>query len=141
MIVTPTGETYPRRYCLGLIEASKFGTRRRWPWRGIRGVIASASLKLQERIDSCRRGSRYPRRYCLGLIEAVRRILSFPGFCWYPRRYCLGLIEASFRHDLSPCPRQSIRGVIASASLKPGIKGGSTVFFVGVSEALLPRPH
>ena len=59
----------------------------------------------------------------------------------YPRRYCLGLIEATARdgYGTSECAR--IRGVIASASLKPG---GFFVGFTGrtvVSEALLPRPH
>ena len=61
---------YPRRYCLGLIEALQSG--RRWRVRDW-----------------------YPRRYCLGLIEAISAIAEPPIVRrGYPRRYCLGLIEA-----------------------------------------------
>ena len=68
---TPLPHTkYPRRYRLGLIEAAlKISAPASRP-ANIRGVIASASLKRPA--GSFRRGlrSRYPRRYRLGLIEA-----------------------------------------------------------------------
>ena len=111
-------QRYPRRYCLGLIEA------------GACPMI-------------CARRSSYPRRYCLGLIEARASPSGHPPASSYPRRYCLGLIEASLDGDnvvdlLTGYPRRyclglieanawrcylaltviGIRGVIASASLK-----------------------
>ena len=67
---------YPRRYCLGLIEAGLFESR--FPQRliCIRGVIASASLKRVSKGSMPLLGRGYPRRYCLGLIEAVGEALG-----------------------------------------------------------------
>ena len=94
MLVDDVYRQYPRRYCLGLIEAA----RSRWPSPrrrpGIRGVIASASLKLETEQQTDGESFEYPRRYCLGLIEAAAAVGSA----------AVG----------SAC----IRGVIASASLK-----------------------
>ena len=86
---------YPRRYCLGLIEAATHPEKSDMMKHGIRGVIASASLKPRGLTPLTARLGRYPRRYCLGLIEASPRspwYASAPS--GYPRRYCLGLIEA-----------------------------------------------
>ena len=65
------GNSYPRRYRLGLIEAI--------------GVDMS-----EDRLWSL-----YPRRYRLGLIEARAAVKQECLLCSYPRRYRLGLIEAS----------------------------------------------
>ena len=60
----------------------------------IRGVIASASLKLGA-IGPLRRSALiYPRRYRLGLIEARGVRSGWTRQSPYPRRYRLGLIEA-----------------------------------------------
>ena len=86
---------YPRRYCLGLIEAQTRHPHRQLPLR-------------------------YPRRYCLGLIEAgCARNRHTTAGSKYPRRYCLGLIEAWSGNGGLCGSRIGIRGVIASASLKP----------------------
>ena len=108
---------YPRRYCLGLIEASYTKTVALPGCSGIRGVIASASLKPFHINARAVVRNVYPRRYCLGLIEA-RPVAPCKGYISpaYPRRYCLGLIEALW-----------------SASMKASASP--------VSEALLPRPH
>ena len=85
---------YPRRYRLGLIEASSGDTLDGLSI-GIRGVIASASLKPVIGNELSKRKDMYPRRYRLGLIEA---------------RVFIGLRSLAL---------VCIRGVIASASLKP----------------------
>ena len=65
-------------------------------WGNIRGVIASASLKLAACAFSPSAVSIYPRRYRLGLIEATNLWLDMGlGKTIYPRRYRLGLIEAT----------------------------------------------
>ena len=134
-------DRYPRRYCLGLIEAS-------------------------ERMTTTPRNTSYPRRYCLGLIEARLGGARGSSAEWYPRRYCLGLIEARtgalrlmhpvlrirgviasaslkrpVRVGCSGRCRRRIRGVIASASLKPQELSRNHHQTTNVSEALLPRPH
>ena len=131
---------YPRRYCLGLIEASQVpsvsiprsscirgviasASLKPVPGKGvlrkvprIRGVIASASLK-----PTTAYRSRARRRRIRGVIASASlkllpaRAASAPA-PWYPRRYCLGLIEAG--RELR------YHGVT-----------------VTVSEAVLPRPH
>ena len=73
-----------------------------------------------------------PRLDCLGLIEARARARKhLPDAPSIPRLDCLGLIEA-FPTFLSRADRLRFRGLIASASLKPGDPG----FFRGVSPAL-----
>ena len=65
---------YPRRYCLGLIEAAVNALLVGIRVGCIRGVIASASLKLLSKLSMMSIIFLYPRRYCLGLIEASRAI-------------------------------------------------------------------
>ena len=68
-------EPYPRRYRLGLIEASRKIFICLWKYnRHIRGVIASASLKPFNGACIGDELYRYPRRYRLGLIEAHQAI-------------------------------------------------------------------
>ena len=108
---------------------------------GIRGVIASASLKQGSPARVLGDGDTYPRRYCLGLIEAFEH----PGTTGevrqgYPRRYCLGLIEASratfFSNALFSYPRRYCLGLIEA-----GAQAAEQLDSTFVSEALLPRPH
>ena len=109
---------------------------------GIRGVIASASLKPRQSLVLARIDERYPRRYRLGLIEANRASSGGAhGAPRYPRRYRLGLIEARSRSARRNGLPPGIRGVIASASLKrsSGVDAGASGGMV--SEALSPRPH
>ena len=87
-----TVSVYPRRYRLGLIEAiSRISDWLAREVRGIRGVIASASLK---------------------------RVMDFPPGLdryEYPRRYRLGLIEAA-EH---PSPSSALEGVSEALSPRP----------------------
>ena len=85
---------YPRLYRLGLIEASDRIALIAFVARGIRGFIASASLKrpIQKILASLY--IRYPRLYRLGLIEASTPAPLQIHSRWYPRLYRLGLIEA-----------------------------------------------
>ena len=108
---------YPRRYCLGLIEASQI-SRLFFVCPRIRGVIASASLKQRRQLQGAQSPAGYPRRYCLGLIEAGACRRSASRLWSYPRRYCLGLIEAGTGPGKAKPGLGGIRGVIASASLK-----------------------
>ena len=111
---------------------------------GIRGFIASASLKLVYIQMTIPPGVAYPRLYRLGLIEAVNITLPrtwshcpYPrlyrlglieaywavpktGGHWggYPRLYRLGLIEANLYSSAHRSRQSCIRGFIASASLK-----------------------
>ena len=89
---------YPRLYCLGLIEAGAHVRVAEEARQGIRGFIASASLKLNCGSPSMRTSVWYPRLYCLGLIEA-----------------CRGSRRRQFDRDC-------IRGFIASASLKQRLR-------------------
>ena len=133
---------HPRRYRLGLIEAWPRKSNERRGNRGIRGVIASASLKQTDvPVSSANADAAHPRRYRLGLIEArptgcasarasggIRGVIASASLkrraffrdgrtaAQHPRRYRLGLIEASISTP----------------------KNGSTNT---ASEALSPRPH
>ena len=85
---------------------------------GIRGVIASASLKLGGTPCQDFSIAGYPRRNCLGLIEAIHgspQASSMSGI--------RGVIaSASLKRRAARCNgeiHRRIRGVIASASLKP----------------------
>ena len=87
--------SYPRCLRLGLIEA---------PWA--RGLRASS-------------GRSYPRCLRLGLIEAALPPGGTSPPSAYPRCLRLGLIEASIRRKPYAARFNPIRGVYASASLKP----------------------
>ena len=158
---------YPRLYRLGLIEAARKAPSTKPVWWGIRGFIASASLKQSKNFGFiaaiCKR---YPRLYRLGLIEAFHPIprqgrdiaAGIRGF----------IASASLKRCSVNCRlsrRGCIRGFIASASLKrdqrptsPSSKNPyprlyrlglieAPAFSIGaapvpsVSEALSPRPH
>ena len=71
----------------------------------IRGVIASASLKQKPVMSKLLFVQKYPRRYRLGLIEASRSSVLSERSRSYPRRYRLGLIEAPARSTPNPSPR------------------------------------
>ena len=64
-------ELYPRCKSLGLIEAKTLGPSMWVSGQSIRGVKASASLKLNHASRSGRVCALYPRCKSLGLIEAV----------------------------------------------------------------------
>ena len=134
---------YPRRYCLGLIEAITAFIVFLHHCAGIRGVIASASLKLYNPagagefeigirgvIASASLKQFRPLRNHLLSGEGIRGVIASAslkrwfirrfrnGYTRYPRRYCLGLIEASIGIRRYWTTSHGIRGVIASASLK-----------------------
>ena len=87
--------------------------------RRIRGLRASASLKRVGPRGYISPASVHPRPTRLGLIEALARRKAEDFEKGHPRPTRLGLIEAS-KSAAAPMPRpMRIRGLRASASLKP----------------------
>ena len=108
---------YPRCFRLGLIEASP--------------SAKSAAIFRKP----------YPRCFRLGLIEA--NLTNAHVFIdeSYPRCFRLGLIEASQIMMIIAVMTLGIRGVFASASLKPSPWWNSLYRGAQVSEVFSPRPH
>ena len=72
------------------------------------------------------------------MVAATYRPIKFEV---YPRRPRLGLIEATYDFRVGAVRYGDIRGVRASASLKPGASAHSSTISWCISEASAPRPH
>ena len=154
---------HPRCLRLGLIEASakivimtyrtcirgvyasaslKLRGRRRWHAFVfcIRGVYASASLKRGEHLDFDGAAALHPRCLRLGLIEASCESTCPDTTYWHPRCLRLGLIEARMSRIVPPAPDVHPRclrlGLIEAGPVCRGWSPGTDA-----SEVFTPRPH
>ena len=106
----------------------------------IRGIYASASLKLSLIVNVSSFSPRYPRHLRLGLIEAQGKYGPDGIQDAYPRHLRLGLIEATgdrgLRNSTDAYPRHLRLGLIEAREAFR-----AWAMWRGISEAFTPRPH